>query len=126
MAYWHSLYNDELYEAFKANECDFSGTMMQKTSDKCMDLFMDFENLVADVNIYDIFGICYGPYPHPQMYGTTAPKTYTARDYTPFLSRPPKKEHHLAMLPPCTFGNPITDYFNRDDVRKALHVPSDT
>ena len=29
------------------------------------------------------------------------------------------------MLPPCTFGNPIMDYFNRADVRTALHIPSD-
>jgi hypothetical protein len=29
------------------------------------------------------------------------------------------------MLPPCTFGNPILDYFNRDDVRAAMNIPSD-
>lgn len=28
-------------------------------------------------------------------------------------------------LPPCTFGNPIMDYLNRDDVRAALHIPAD-
>lgn len=29
-----------------------------------------------------------------------------------------------SSLPPCTFGMPIADYFNRVDVRNALHIPT--
>jgi len=26
-------------------------------------------------------------------------------------------------IPPCIYGTPVADYFNRQDVREALHVP---
>lgn len=29
------------------------------------------------------------------------------------------------MLPPCTWGNPLLEYYGRDDVRTALNIPSD-
>ena len=32
-----------------------------------MSLLDEFDSLVADVNVYDIFGICYGTFPHPQL-----------------------------------------------------------
>ena len=65
MGYWHSLYPDELYEAFKVNNCDFSGTRLQNATPTCLSLLGQFEDLVSDVNVYDIFGICYGPDPNP-------------------------------------------------------------
>lgn len=45
-----------------------------------MQLLSQFEDLTSDVNIYDIFGICYGPEPNPQMYGSNSTKKdyYTA------------------------------------------------
>ena len=50
-----------------------------------MDLLNEFETLVADVNIYNIFGTCYGPYPNPQLYESQTKKVFTAKDYTPFI-----------------------------------------
>jgi len=47
-------------------------------------------------------------------------KVYTAQNYTPFLP----KSNRANMLPSCTFGNPILDYFNRADVREAFNIPS--
>jgi carboxypeptidase C (cathepsin A) len=120
MAYWHSLYNDELYEAFKSNNCDFSGTRLQNATPTCLNLLGQFEDLVSEVNVYDIFGICYGPEPNPQMYNAKKENVYTAADYTPFLQR----SNRANMLPACTFGNPILDYLNRSDVRDALNIPS--
>jgi hypothetical protein len=29
----------------------------------------------------------------------------------------------LKELPPCTFGTPIIEYLNRQDVKKALNIP---
>ena len=57
-----------------------------------MDLLNEFENLVSDVNVYNIFGTCYGPYPNPQMYEShsQSKKVFTAKDYTPFLQRAKK------------------------------------
>ena len=45
----------------------------------------EFLTLIADVNVYDIFGTCYGPDQNPQMYNSN--KTYAAEDYTPFLNK---------------------------------------
>jgi len=101
---------------------------MPNATPECLDILNEFEGLVSDVNIYNIHGICYGPYPYPQMYGSAAnkfKKIYTAADYTPFLAKKKPESHRLSMLPPCTFGVPITDYFNRADVKAALHIPSD-
>jgi hypothetical protein len=115
MGYWHSLYNDELRDQILANNCNFGGHPATP-SDVCKTLLAEFNSLVSGVNIYDIFGICYGPEPNPQMHH----KSYTAYDYTPFLDNPFKDTN---MLPPCTFGNPLLDYFHRDDVRTALNIP---
>jgi serine carboxypeptidase-like clade 2 len=65
MAFWHSLYEQELYDEFKAQKCDFNGPYFTRTTDSCMDLLNEFEGLVADVNVYDIFGVCYGTFPYP-------------------------------------------------------------
>ena len=56
-----------------ANNCNYGGQTMN-TTDVCLDLLSQFETLGADVNVYDIFGICYGPDPNPQMYQTNAAK----------------------------------------------------
>lgn len=28
-------------------------------------------------------------------------------------------------MPPCVYGEPVIDYFNRKDVKAALHIPDD-
>ena len=52
-------------------------------------------------------------------------KTYnkwaTAMDLTPWAFRNVKD---LGEVPPCVYGQPIIDYFGRDDVKSALHIPS--
>jgi carboxypeptidase C (cathepsin A) len=122
MGYWHSLYSDELRDQMIAAQCDFGG-MPSRASAECRKLQAEFNQLTASVNVYDIFGICYGPEPHPQMYQTNGEheKFYTAADYTPFL----ETAEGANGLPPCTFGNPIIDYYARDDVRAALHIPDE-
>jgi len=51
-------------------------------------------------------------------------KAATAKDYTPwaFNIKDPEGKH-LQELPPCTFGQPIIEYFNDPTVRKLLHIP---
>lgn len=80
------------------------------TSDVCKGFYNQFRALTADVNVYDIFGICWGPEPYPQMIESEPKRTYTAADYTPFLFDSDKGSN---SLPPCTFGNPILDYYGR-------------
>lgn len=56
------------------------------------------------------------------MYNSTR-KGVTPQQYTPWLYT----EERLAAqdqngLPPCTFGTPLMEYFDRADVRAALHI----
>lgn len=122
MAYWHSLYSTELYDKIKAANCDFSGPYMQHVSTECQYYLDEFNSLVADVNIYDIFGICYGTDAYPangKLYRGTS-----FWDYTPWL-KPRSPSSAANELPPCTFGEPIMAYFDDADVRSALHIPED-
>lgn len=124
MGYYHSLYSDELREKMLKAKCDFGG-MPMRASTECQGYLREFQTLTSDVNVYDIFGICYGPEPHPQMYQTNAEalKGFTAAEYTPFLNE--INPLGGSGLPPCTFGTPIIEYYGRSDVREALHIPSD-
>ena len=123
MAYWHSLYSQELRDKIVAANCDFTGVNpLSNASDECKEYYSEFSSLTSDVNVYDIFGICYGPDPHPQMYKAGAERGYTSVDYTPFLY---EGVEILGGLPPCTFGTPILAYYGRDDVRAALHIPDE-
>jgi carboxypeptidase C (cathepsin A) len=55
----------------------------------------------------------------------TYKKTASVRDYTPWLFKTEANaEKRLMELPPCTFGEPIIEYFNDPTVRSLLHIPS--
>jgi len=98
---------------------------------------MKFNTDVDKVNIYNIFGYCYGLDPaenraSPNDMGfsvvngqlKTYRKAYTADDYTPWATHAKlKKAQGLKETPPCVAGDFITDYMNKADVRAALHIP---
>lgn len=69
MGYWHSLYGDDLRDKFVKNNCDFYGDGMPNASLKCKELLGEFDWLTRDVNVYNIYGICYGTEENPQMNG---------------------------------------------------------
>lgn len=68
MGYWHSLYSDTLRDKFIANQCDYSGVDGDNTSLKCKELLAEFDVLTKDVNVYNIYGTCYGTSENPQLY----------------------------------------------------------
>lgn len=125
MAYWHSLMNTELHDKITEAKCDFTGPYMRKATDECIGYLNEFDSLVSDVNVYDIFGTCWGSGPYPQMYESKK-RGFTQNDYTPWLKRPVREnDDMLRELPPCTYGSGLLDYLNLDVVRQALHVPND-
>ena len=113
-----------------------------------MQLFDTFEDNVAKVNVYDIFGYCYGlpseeAFLRRKLSGTPGQsregvavvggelkpytKYYTARDYTPWAFNNAKvegREENLGEDPPCVWGAPVAAYFNDPKVREALHIPT--
>ena len=141
MAYWHSLMDQEMHDEFVALDCDWKMPDMIGVDKTCMDLYMKFDSLVSEVNVYDIFGTCWGAGPYPQaeepveknfahLYNAGSEshmhkKFSTPAEYTPWTSH--KSTHGakaLKELPPCTFGTGLLDYMNSDSVRTAMHIPS--
>jgi len=136
MGYWHALYSEELYNKMNAHNCDYGGVLLNNTSSICLTYYLQFEALVRDVDIYNIFGICWGTSLNPALEFTesdTREKIYTRADYTPWAfpnTAEAKKrlgveegdEADPSSLPPCTFGTPLIDYFNNATVRDQLHI----
>lgn len=128
MAYWHSLYDTELYDKIKAADCDFTGSYMQHASSECRGYFQEFNAIVSGINTYNTYGICYGTDENPSMIPTNGyeKKGMTAKDYTPWLFPVDDDTYNDDIsdsLPPCLYGTPLVEYLRRDDVRAALHIP---
>jgi cathepsin A (carboxypeptidase C) len=126
MGYWHSLYDTALHDKFAKDNCTYPGPGFNPGGPKCMAHFIEFSKLTQNVNVYDIFGICWGRGPYPQLEQTIKSKSpkknyVTSEDYTPWL---PKMSELTNELPPCTWGTPLIEYLNSDEVREALHIPS--
>lgn len=133
MSYWHSLISEEMHEQFVALDCQWNMPYMFGVSDECMTLFDEFNALTADVNVYDIFGVCWGSGPYPQathdeptMIQAGDKKHHrqyvTEADYTPWVKKS-RQGTSLNELPPCTFGSALLAYMNDDEVRTAMHIP---
>jgi serine carboxypeptidase-like clade I len=138
MAYWHGLYDDQLYQDFKTNGCDFSYFEFDYThlSDACNKLLDRFNSLIENINVYDVFGKCYKSDTFFRLHGASEfgllksdsgikayKKYFTAADYTPFSV--PKKLHndkHLKVIPPCVYAKPFIGYLNNQTIRDQLHI----
>ena len=128
MAYWHSLISTDLHDRIQAANCDFSGPYGRNISEECGNLLDEFSTLTADINVYDIYGTCWGLGPTPQLYESGSHKRYiTQNEYTPWLQREVAKDFQghpiLKELPPCTWGSGLLDWMNLSDTRQALHIP---
>jgi len=95
-----------------------------------MDLLDKVDDTIAYINIYNIYGTCYGGDPSSEKKG------FTAKDYTPWLFRSnkhsttdelirssSKKVESANDLPPCTFGVPLIDFMNSAETKTALYIP---
>lgn len=61
-AYWHALYDNTLYKSMHDNNClpqYYEFYDPKQITKVCQDNIVDFYNLVSNVNIYDVYGICY-------------------------------------------------------------------
>ena len=120
---------------------------------KCAENLLEFLKVFAgedhkgQINIYDMYADCYHEDVSSQtdLLGLTMvgghlkgyKKYSTFEDMTPWLSlkglqqKMRSKSGDILNLsedngqPVCTYGRPLTEYLNRGDVRKALHIPDD-
>lgn len=107
--YGRSFMSQELYFKMKADKCDYSGVNFDRfPSASCMDYLDEMGNAIANIDIYNIYGYCYPT--------DSYDLENVGRKKFPFLTQ-------VSEMPPCSWGTPLEDYFNREDVRTALHVP---
>jgi len=113
MGYWHSLYDTALHDKIVAANCDFSGPYGANITAECGGYLDEFNSFTSKVNVYDIFGTCYGLGPYPQLYGSEQKldktNSWSPADYTPWLRRGNSQTNEL---PPCTWGTPLISYLN--------------
>jgi hypothetical protein len=107
MAFWHGLYDMDLYDKFIQNDCftqfEYFEFDYQHITDTCMNLFNNFTDLTEQINIYDVFGVCYNTTPSVEENNSNSvlstsdigfskvgnqlkayKKYFTAADYTPW------------------------------------------
>ena len=143
MGYWHSLYDTKTHDSMKEANCDYSGLALgRNATDTCMDLYDKFAADVDKVNVYDIFGYCYGlptedgshkQFAMPGEKGLVKvgneiksyKKVFTAADYTPWARGGRLSNGGVGETPPCVYGGPVVEYLNRADVRSDLHIPDE-
>ena len=126
MAYNHQLMDGELYDVFVENNCTwfFQDVMEGHHPQVCQDAMSEFNKNTARINWYDIYRKVYDsalsePIGETVIDGETRyyKRGISMSEYTPWL-----KEFYGDSAP--TIGDSVADYLNREDVRKALHIPS--
>ena len=61
MGYWRSILGQDLHDSINQLACNYSLIDFGiNPSDECMDLLNQVENDIEFINIYNIYGICYG------------------------------------------------------------------
>jgi hypothetical protein len=122
MAFWYGILETKTYEFLSQNVYCLEQV---PTPPECQPYFNNFASSIANINIYDAFGVCYQT---PQQLGPILQtskfsgllrtgneikpfkKYYTAKELTPFLS-------NLKLVPPCVYAKPVLDYLGNSSVR---------
>jgi len=64
MGYWRSLYSQDTYDNIQKEQCEYAGVEFNDNpSESCMGYLDEVNNAIAGLNIYNIYGKCYGGAP---------------------------------------------------------------
>ena len=135
LAYDEVLLEDSLYDRIQKLGCNYgTNHPYDGISTACKAALIDVMNKTNGINTYNTYGICYGKDPFPQLksssHGVSVvdgvdkvyKRHYTAADYTPWMFEGLKEAN--GAIPPCIYGTPVAEYFNRVDIRELLHIPT--
>lgn len=128
-AYDHALYSYDLRQEYEFN-------CKKPDSSACIKSMTQIENSLDGLNIYDIYKKCYIADTFTDAEHQEQQKKY---NYTPFLEmtrdvvRQGRQQQIMRFLedkrlkenPPCVDGKGNVTFFNREDVKSALHVKTD-
>ena len=126
MAYNHQLMDKELYDVFVNNNCTwyFRDVIPGHQPQVCKDAYQRFNKNTSRINWYDIYRKVYDDQ-LSQPIGETVidgevrfyKRGYKMTEYAPWLA-----ERYGDDSP--ILGDYVSDYLNREDVRKAFNIPS--
>lgn len=127
MGFWHALYSIEIHDKIAEYHCTFANL---EESPECAAIERQIDQLVSKVNVYDVYRKCYHEDESNRLGSAMINgklKTYkrgmTSKEYTPFLFR--NEKNGYKSVPPCVYGSGQTDFFNKQEVRDALHIETD-
>ena len=78
--FWSSLYSQELRAKMLADKCDYSGHYLPNMTPVCAGYYDQFLALTSEVNIYNIYGICYGTSINPAEEAQISEQTGKVRE----------------------------------------------
>mmetsp|Transcript_5252 Transcript_5252/g.3974 ORF Transcript_5252/g.3974 Transcript_5252/m.3974 type:complete len:245 (+) Transcript_5252:711-1445(+) len=120
----------EIYDRWVDNGClfTFNDAIPTQNTIGCIILFDDIMISTQDFNIYDLYRMAYpdslalkseNRYKEVVINGETLryKRGFTVSEYTPWHPLASRFDHIL-------LGDYVTDYLNREDVKTALHVPT--
>ncbi|XP_033845085.1 cathepsin A-like [Periophthalmus magnuspinnatus] len=125
--YYHGLFGEDLWYDLTTNCCGKDGTcnFYNSTSNMCATMVNVAFNIVynSGLNVYSLYMDCQGKYKAYEMAMShlfkNFRKNFDKHKFVGFIQ--PYKD--LGEVPPCIDSAAQTQWLNRGDVRKALHIP---
>ena len=113
--------------------------IMEYEEKKCLDILEEINDLLENVNIYDYLRECETPTTEdgeinyfsnyflkcPWAFHNLKKKQEMMKKKPKLFINENKDKKKLKLSPPCINDEPMVNYFNRDDVKAALHVKMD-
>ncbi|KAG2469638.1 PPGB protein, partial [Polypterus senegalus] len=122
--YYHGLFGDELWANLNKYCCkDGICIFYNSTVKECMDSVMQGFSILYDsgLNMYALYLDCAGGVGPHIRYIRDMENLF--RNYKSYWTKKQANEKSLKLIPPCINATAQTNWLNRGDVRKALHIP---
>ncbi|XP_051787611.1 cathepsin A-like [Erpetoichthys calabaricus] len=122
--YYHGLFGDELWANLNKYCCkDGICIFYNSTVKECMDSVMQGFSILYDsgLNMYALYLDCAGGVGPYIRYIRDMENLF--RNYKSYWTKKQANEKRLKLIPPCINATAQTNWLNRGDVQKALHIP---
>ncbi|XP_037552162.1 cathepsin A-like [Nematolebias whitei] len=127
--YYHGLFGEDLWRDLNTNCCDKgSCNFYNSSSETCRTLVNVAFSIVykSGLNEYSLYMDCEGCRAYHKGYVRTMShvfRNYRKKLCTYELPDVRASSVSLSSVPPCIDSSAMTEWLNRGDVRKALHIP---
>ncbi|XP_023412258.1 lysosomal protective protein-like [Loxodonta africana] len=121
--YYHGLFGDNLWASLKTYCCS-EGTcnFYDNLGDNCYNAVSEAYDMIEDtgLNIYNLYSPCWGAQGYQGRYAADMSNLF--RKYQFNVATPPS-DGPIPGVPECINATAMYVWLNRNDVKKALHIP---